>query len=279
MLRLLFLFCFFVTLLHAEIEPEQTLYYTADNGCLMQMDLLAHPSDPAKKIQLIWAKPAGDGPFPTLLFLHGSGSQGGALSFVRHMPERMESGFVTAALSLPGFAFSNGPKDLAGDFSQRAVQHVIDYLREHSFIKKDKIGLCGLGVGAITALLAAGNDPQICCLIAANGVYDFFDTLSYDNQVKRVLEKTFYFELNETEIRKRSPLYHVDKICCPMLLFHRETNSSVRIGQVVRFREAALDAGKSCSLIVVPDGEIDEKIPFELIANEGFPFLNRYMKE
>src|SRR5437870_8243366 len=40
-------------------------------GWPIQRELLQHSRDPAKAVELFWAKPEGNGPFPAILFIHG----------------------------------------------------------------------------------------------------------------------------------------------------------------------------------------------------------------
>src|SRR5258708_39612294 len=40
-------------------------------GWPIQRELLPHSRDPAKAVELFWAKPEGNGPFSAILFIHG----------------------------------------------------------------------------------------------------------------------------------------------------------------------------------------------------------------
>src|SRR5258705_8438851 len=55
------------------------------DGWRVQRELLAHPQDKNKKIELFWTRPAVGGPHPALLFIHGHQAdlRNGGAAYVR----------------------------------------------------------------------------------------------------------------------------------------------------------------------------------------------------
>ena len=230
------------SVLQAAIQPKQSITFKSDSGLDVQLDLLAHPLDGEKSVEVIWSKPEGEGPFPVLIFLHPQIYKGGAVSYMNHFGWRVNRGCIAAAVSLPGHGLSNGSKDFNGETAIQALLEVLDYFREQSFVQAEKIGLCGFGMGGISALLTAAKDPHLACVISVNGGY------------------------------KNCNAY--EEIQCPALLIHSEENEYVPLSEVQAFFEMAMVKNRDCQLVVVPG---KESLPHDALQNVATPFADRYL--
>lgn len=155
---------------------------------LGQERVLIHPKsgDPAK-VELFVAKPAGNDPWPVILFVHGHQSRprpGGrvftrldrqpALATVEEgRPTRMrDRDYIAAALSLPGYGATSGPPDFCGPRSQAAVRGALDHLLALPDVDRNKVAVYGVSRGAATAAMVATGDSRITALILVAGCYD-----------------------------------------------------------------------------------------------------------
>ncbi len=90
---------------------------------------IPHPDDPAKKVEYFLEKPKGDGPWPTIVLLHGHQEwpSAGGKDFVKWgvLDEFAGRGYLAVAVSQPGYGGSTGPADFCGPFTQHAVAAVI----------------------------------------------------------------------------------------------------------------------------------------------------------
>jgi dienelactone hydrolase len=108
--------------------------------------------------------PAGLGPFPAVIVLHGS--EGGttytapmALSFAR-------DGF--AALALCYFGCPGRP-DALKDIQVEGVTDAVDYLRGRADVRPNAVALVGLSRGAELALIVGALDPNVRAVISVMG--------------------------------------------------------------------------------------------------------------
>ena len=110
-------------------------------------------------MEVFWTRPAGDGPYPALLLIHGHQEQlrngGEAYVATGRLGVIAARGFVAAALSQPGYGNSDGPQDYCGPFTQEAALVALDFLRKQSFVDPKKVALYGYSRGAIVASMVA----------------------------------------------------------------------------------------------------------------------------
>ncbi|HMD66067.1 MAG TPA: alpha/beta fold hydrolase [Stellaceae bacterium] len=143
-------------------------------GWPIHHELLSHSQDQNKAVELFWAKPEGNGPFPVVLFIHGhqEGPRDGGEAYVwtGRLGIMARQGYVSAAVSQPGYGNSAGPPDYCGPFTQQAVLVAIDFLRRQPFVRANKVALFGYSRGAIVAAMVATQDHgwQPWCLAQAH---------------------------------------------------------------------------------------------------------------
>ena len=113
----------------------------------IERELLPHRWDKTKVVELFWAKPEGNGPFPAIPFIHGyqDPPRPGGSVFARagRLGLMAKRGYVAAALSQPGYGNSGGPPDFCGPFTQQAARVALDFLRRQTFVKPGKVALFG----------------------------------------------------------------------------------------------------------------------------------------
>jgi pimeloyl-ACP methyl ester carboxylesterase len=110
-------------------------------------------------------EPAGIGPWPTVVFLHGHQappSRPGGEVFVRWgvLDRYAERGFLAVSVSLPGYGGSSGPEDFAGPFTQHAVEAVLSRLEAQGQADADKVLIQGISLGAVTGALVGRSSAK-----------------------------------------------------------------------------------------------------------------------
>jgi dipeptidyl aminopeptidase/acylaminoacyl peptidase len=151
---------------------------TDRQGWVINRELLPHSKESNKKVELFWTKPKGDGTYPAILSIHGHQEQvrDGCESYVMRGRLGMMAalGYVAAAVSQPGYGFSDGPPDFCGPFTQDAVLVAIEFLRNKNFVNPNKVVLFGYSRGAIVTSMVATEDQNLAAVILGAGAYDLF---------------------------------------------------------------------------------------------------------
>jgi len=140
-------------------------------------ETIAHPDRGGARIEYFAEQPAGSGPWPTVIFLHGHQSAtarigGRAYANWGVLDRFAKRGYLAVAISLPGYGGSSGPEDFAGPFSQHAVQAVMAALEADHKAAPNDVLIEGVSLGAVTAALVAAHDPHIKGLVLISGLYD-----------------------------------------------------------------------------------------------------------
>jgi dienelactone hydrolase len=127
------------------------------------------------RVQGYLTVPPGDGKYPAVLFLHGSG--GSRLNFVpesswlagrRVVGMTIDSPFVRPSPKLEGLTGLRRERDLAAQ-AVVDVRRAIDVLQSLDQVDDDRIGILGFSAGAKTAAIAAGVDPRIKAGVIISG--------------------------------------------------------------------------------------------------------------
>jgi len=155
----------------------------------MKFEKFLIPSlEPNARLEVVAAKPTGNGPFPTIVFNHGSTGRGQNRSlysrtvapaimanyFVERgwlvlFPQRRGRGKSGGAygegLALDGSGYSCDVDVTISGF-ERAVEDVdavINHLRDRSDVDQEKLVISGVSRGGILAIAYAGMRPRTFC--------------------------------------------------------------------------------------------------------------------
>ena len=127
------------------------------------------------RVQGYLTVPPGDGKYPAVIFLHGSG--GSRLNFVpesswlagRHVVGMtIDSPYVRPAPTLQGLAGLRNERNLSVQ-AVVDVRRAIDVLQSLKQVDGDRIGILGFSAGAKTAAIASGVDPRLKAVVIVSG--------------------------------------------------------------------------------------------------------------
>jgi uncharacterized protein len=138
----------------------------------------------------VLVKPDGPGPFPAVIFVHGSGpATHDEPAFVVHANTFLRQGFAVLSYDKRGSGESTGNLEIS-DYDDLAhdVSSAVSYLRTRSEIAPSKIGLLGRGEGGWVGTLAASHDPEISFVVMSSGcaVGPYEETLYWTRTALRV---------------------------------------------------------------------------------------------
>jgi dipeptidyl aminopeptidase/acylaminoacyl peptidase len=227
-------------------------------------------SDSKKKIEFYWSKPEGTGPWPILVLIHPHQEwpdKIGAKAFVnwKVLDNWTQKGWITVAVSQPGYGESDGPADFCGPESQKAVLEVMNHFRQMPIVKKDSMVLYGGSRGAVLASLIATKDSHLAGVILRSGLYNMADAYkrySWYNPIKL----TMIWEIGwnkEDELKNRSPIFEADKIKAPLLILHGDHDDRAPMQYAQALADKVKGSGGQVEFIsfdsehVIPKEKID----------------------
>jgi dipeptidyl aminopeptidase/acylaminoacyl peptidase len=248
--------------------------------------ILQHPTDHAKRIEFLWTKPTGAGPWPLLVFVHGhqDGARPGAAVYATQgtLQNMAQRGIVAVAVSQPGYGRSDGPPDFAGPFTQKAITAVIEYMRDAPYVMRDRVGLYGYSRGAIAAAVVATQLSGLRMLILGAGMYDLEDGHRRLNRSVPELDglaKNIEREAGTSResFRDRSVLPVARRIKAATLLLHGAKDDRCPVDQAKELASQLERVGTQVTLTVFP--EAGHGIPSADREGPINAFIDRWLLE
>jgi dipeptidyl aminopeptidase/acylaminoacyl peptidase len=193
-------------------------------------------------VKAILLLPEGAGPFPGLVVNHGgmSGIDERVLNAGRRLRDR---GYVVILPSFRGEDGSEGALDVAaGDVRDSLA--ALDLLSARDDVDANRIGMWGNSRGGLTTLLAAQQAKSLRCaatsaaILSAEDLFEIFASRQ-DPQLAEVLRMMGGTPQEQPEeYARRSPLTHIERLRCPVLVLHAEDDAVVNIRSAHEIRNA-----------------------------------------
>jgi dipeptidyl aminopeptidase/acylaminoacyl peptidase len=253
-----------------------TLCACASKTLATETIFIHHPDDSGKRVEAFIQKPAGTGPWPTIVFLHGHQewpSYGGK-DFVTwgELDRFAKKGYLAVAVSQPGYGKSSGPADFCGPFTQHAVSAVLAKLKADGLIAPNKILIEGISRGALTGGLIATSDPSIAGLVLISGLYDIPQFSANPNYAQ--ISKSFVAETGgSTEaMRARSIIFFAQDIKAAALILNGAKDDRTDPAQAQRLATEINSHGGKAKAIIYPN--LGHHIPNEVRDKEVDAFID-----
>lgn len=241
---------------------------------------IAHPDDRNAQIEYFVEQPAGKGPWPTIIFLHGH--QGaiqriGGRAFVDWgvLSRFAGRGYLAVSVSLPGYGHSDGPEDFAGPYTQHAVSGVIARLEADHLARPDRLLIQGTSLGAVTAALVGERDQAIAGLVLISGLYDLPAFLTHPRtDAARSIRAVAASQTggSESALKARSALPYAARIHAPTLILNGARDDRTDPEQARRLGAAINAAGGHATVHIYPD--FGHEIPVAAREAEIDAFIN-----
>lgn len=194
--------------------------------------------------------------YPHVVIVHGAGQHRAdatvaTLGLTRALSE---NGYSVLLFDLRGHGESDQARMSAGYYERRDVLGAVDFLASRG-VAPQKIAFLGFSLGAVAALLAAG-DAGVCSVIADSAFSDLREVIRQRSRSSRSLAMLLPGMLLMSRvlfgIRMRGvrPYQVVENLDFPVLFIHGEEDSSIPVAHATRLATAAKHA--ETRLWVVP---------------------------
>jgi len=235
--------------------------------------------------------PAGNGPFPMIIWIHGGGWHGGdkemsgaslALQFIPH-------GFALASLDYR-YTYDAPFSAQIEDCNAALVWLRLNAKEYH--LDPDRVGVVGHSAGAhLAALMATTGDGhqfskdatsvRVQAAVCWAGPFDLdrergnWPTNMFAWNPKDPFSSTFFPEgaYDEDFARKSSPASYIHKGIPPMLIVHGVQDSVVPLGQAAAFASSLKQVGDDVTFRIDPDHGYD--VMNAAVTKEAIQFFER----
>ncbi len=207
--------------------------------------------------------PAGSGPFPAVIVVHGGGFTGGN--------KRVYVTPILEPLSRAGFAWFSIDYRLAPKFPFPAaiedVDRAIEYVKAHAAeykVDPKRIALLGESAGGhIVSYVGTQTDPRwgVAAVVSFYGPHNLTGELEMRKKqgkapsaVQAFLSIKTFDPPSIQRVEAASPINHIHEKMPPYLLVHGKADQIVDYEQSVKMCERLQEAGNSCELYTIEGG-------------------------
>ena len=206
-------------------------------------------------------RPAGKGPHPAMIIIHGGGWTGGAKDgMVENWVVRyLEKGFVVANVEYRLAKVATAPA--AVEDALKAAGFFLDNAKKYGADPK-RVAVTGGSAGGHLALMVGltpksaklGKPVKVRAVINFYGITDVDDQLHGPNMRKYAVTWVPEGPDRAALARRVSPMTYVRKDVPPVLTLHGDADATVPYEHGVNITKALTEAGAQAEMIPVPKG-------------------------
>jgi dipeptidyl aminopeptidase/acylaminoacyl peptidase len=217
------------------------------------------------RLHLVWAKPVGAGPWPTVL-VHPDGSATAA-DMRGVLWDLASHGYLAVAADYRRRYDGAYQRTLFPWCEAAEVTTVLDVLQAQPWVDGQRLAALGFSQGGIFSLLLAAQSPAIKAVVAYYPVTDFPRWLAAPHApfLKRLVFHFIreYFRHDaercpgvpfETLLTNASALYQAERIQVPVLLIHGDQDGAAPVEESERLAARLAALGRDVELVVIPGG-------------------------
>nr|WP_108871249.1 S9 family peptidase [Tessaracoccus timonensis] len=217
-------------------------------------------------------KPAGRGPHPVLLMIHGGPYHGYTRSFFDEAQVAVEAGYAVVMCNPRGswgFGTEHG-RAIKGDMGNLDAADVLAFL-EHCLASDDaldgeRLGIMGGSYGGYLTAWIIGHDHRFRGAIVERG---FLDVQSFvgSSDIGWFFPQE-YTSYDKAEADRQSPMTYASEVRTPTLVIHSEDDLRCPLHQGLQYHALLKQAGVDAEMLVFP-GENHE------LTRSGTPWHRR----
>jgi dipeptidyl aminopeptidase/acylaminoacyl peptidase len=226
------------------IEPELVHYPTFDSA-----------SGGPEKIPAWLYKPAGDGPYPVIIVIHGGPESQSRPSFSSTYQMWLKK--LGAAIIRPNVRGSAGygkhymslDNGFKREDSVKDIGALLDWIATQPDLDKNRVAVYGGSYGGYMVLASAVHySDRLQAAVDVVGISNFVTFLENTQDYRRDLRRAEYGDERIPAMREHlqniSPLNHVDKINIPMLVIQGQNDPRVPVTEAIQMVDALRAQGQ-----------------------------------
>jgi dipeptidyl aminopeptidase/acylaminoacyl peptidase len=202
------------------------------------------------------AQPAGEGPFPVLLQIHGGPYAAYGIHLFDETQVLVDAGYAVVYCNprgSAGYGREHG-RSIRGAMGTVDFADVIDFLegaiRADSRLDADRVGIMGGSYGGYLTAWVIAHDHRFAGAIVERG---FLDPVSFTGTSD--IGSFFgdeYVGVDPDAIARQSPMAVVDQVRTPTLVLHSELDFRCPLEQATRYYSALKRQGTEAEMLVFP---------------------------
>jgi dienelactone hydrolase len=217
------------------------------------------------RLHLIWAKPPGVGPFPTVL-VHPDGSAT-AEDMRGVLWDLASRGYLAVAADYRRLRDGTYQRTLFPWCEEGESTVALEVLRVQPWVDPQRLAALGFSQGGIFSLLLAAQTSEIKAVVAYYPVTDFPQWLAapraplLQRLVFHFIREYFRREAEactdepfQTVLLKASPLHQAERIQAPVLLMHGDQDGAAPVHESQRLAVRLAALGRDVDLVVIAGG-------------------------
>ena len=199
------------------------------------------------------AEPEKEGIYDGLLYLRGGIKSVGMVRPAR-ISQFASEGFVVFAPFYRGNRGGEGNEDFAGKDREDAFSG-FELLKRHPKVASSRIHIFGFSRGGVMALLSAIEKQEAASVVSWGGVTDMELTYEERKDLRRMMKRVIGGSPKKAaaEYKWRTPLYDLERLCCPVLIIHGGKDQNVSIEHAYRLEKRLKELGKCVTTWYFPD--------------------------
>ena len=234
-----------------------------DTSRLVEPTLVEYPTFDGKKIPAIYYRPAGPGPFPVLVSIHGGPEAQARPSFSGTLQYLVGQGIAVLEPNVRGsdgygksyLTLDNGMKR---EDSVKDIGALLDWIKTQKELDAGRVAVSGGSYGGYMVLASLVHfGDRLRAGIDVVGVSSFVTFLENTADYRRDLRRAEYGDERDPEMRKHleaiSPLNHVDKIKSALFVAQGANDPRVPAGEAQQIVKAVRKAGKDVWFMLARD--------------------------
>lgn len=256
---------------------------------------VVYDEDPRRQVLDVHV-PAGDGPFPTILAIHGGRfSMSSKRLYVQYADYFAERGVAFVPTNYRFAPTHTWPAQVEDVHCALAWVHA--NADEYGFDPTRVFVLGGSAGGYLAAMLGTVDDPDryltgcpdqlpadpVAGTVAFYGIFDFVDIDDYPPASISVFETLWgakHDELSDERLREMSPVALVDGSESPFLLIHGNRDTTIPPVMSERFARVLEEAGVDTELLFVDANHAFETQPIDVpVIVESLSAIDRFIDE